>query len=167
MNKEFQDFESIFESAARCLSAGIRPSFNIIFAYPGEGIVERSETVRFMMDMCRRFPGAEFWTNIFTPYPGAPIMEKAHEIGIRVPTSLEGWSDFFPRYTPAGWMVLSMSVFRSCATIFASLSTGCPLPPIGAGDSPASLRNVSLCPHGGDSTEISMPFRSGYGLTTD
>ena len=35
-----------------------------------------------MMDVCRRFPGAEFWTNIFTPYPGAPIMEKVAEIGI-------------------------------------------------------------------------------------
>ena len=104
MNKEFQDFESIFESAARCLSAGIRPSFNIIFAYPGEGVAERRETVSFMMDVCRRFPGAEFWTNIFTPYPGAPIMEKAHEIGIRVPTSLEGWSDFFPRYTRLPWL---------------------------------------------------------------
>src|SRR5215467_3949062 len=32
MNKTFQDFDSIFESAARCLHAGMRPSFNIIFA---------------------------------------------------------------------------------------------------------------------------------------
>jgi hypothetical protein len=31
-------------------------------------------------------------------------MEKAHEIGIRVPTSLEGWSDFFPRYTRLPWL---------------------------------------------------------------
>ncbi len=41
MNKDFQDFDSIYESAARCLAAGIRPSFNIIFAYPGEGRAER------------------------------------------------------------------------------------------------------------------------------
>jgi anaerobic magnesium-protoporphyrin IX monomethyl ester cyclase len=27
------------------------------------------------MDVCRKFPGAEFWTNIFTPYPGAPIID--------------------------------------------------------------------------------------------
>jgi len=104
MNKDFQDFDSIYESATRCLSAGIRPSFNIIFAYPGEGPSERRETVRFMMDVCRRFPGSEFWTNIFTPYPGSPIMEQAKEIGIQVPTSLEGWSDFFPRYTRLPWL---------------------------------------------------------------
>ncbi len=82
MNKDFQNFESIYESANRCLQAGIRPSFNIIFAYPGEGKKERRETVQFMMDVCRRFPGAEFWTNIFTPYPGSPIMNQAKEIGI-------------------------------------------------------------------------------------
>src|SRR5580700_11170412 len=90
MNKDFQNFDSIYESAARCISAGIRPSFNIIFAFPGEGRPERQETVRFILDMCRRFPGAEFWTNIFTPYPGAPVMDRAREIGIDVPTSFEG-----------------------------------------------------------------------------
>jgi radical SAM superfamily enzyme YgiQ (UPF0313 family) len=104
MNKEFQDFDSIYQSADRCLQAGIRPSFNIIFAFPGEGRPERLDTVRFMMDVCRKFPGAEFWTNIFTPYPGSPIMERAAEIGIEVPKSLEGWVDFFPRYTQLPWM---------------------------------------------------------------
>ncbi len=104
MNKEFQDFESIYESAARCLEAGIRPSFNIIFAFPGEGREERRQTVDFMMDVCRRFPGAEFWTNIFTPYPGAPILDHADEMGIQLPTSLEGWADFFPRYTELPWL---------------------------------------------------------------
>ena len=104
MNKDFQDFESIYESARRCIEAGIRPSFNIIFAYPGEGPKERRQTVQFMMDVCRRFPGAEFWTNIFTPYPGSPIMQRPAEIGIEAPTSLEGWADFFPRYTVLPWL---------------------------------------------------------------
>jgi anaerobic magnesium-protoporphyrin IX monomethyl ester cyclase len=104
MNKTFQDFDSIFESAARLLQAGIRPSFNIIFAYPGEGRTERRQTVDFMMDVCRRFPGAEFWTNIFTPYPGSPIMDHVEELGIQVPDSFEGWADYFPRYTVLPWL---------------------------------------------------------------
>ena len=104
MNKTFQDFDSIYESAARCLRAGIRPSFNVMFAFPGEGSTERRETIDFMMDVCRRLPGAEFWTNIFTPYPGSPIMERAEELGIRVPSSFEGWAEFFPRYTVLPWL---------------------------------------------------------------
>jgi radical SAM superfamily enzyme YgiQ (UPF0313 family) len=86
------------------LSAGIRPSFNLIFGYPGEGEKERRETVRFVMNVCRRYPGAEFWTNIFTPYPGAPIMQRAQELGIEAPASFEGWADFFPRYTTLPWL---------------------------------------------------------------
>jgi anaerobic magnesium-protoporphyrin IX monomethyl ester cyclase len=104
MNKGFQNFDTIYETARRCLEADIRPSFNIIFAYPGEGPVERKQTINFIMDMCRRHPGAEFWTNIFTPYPGAPVMEHAEEFGIEVPTSFEGWAEFFPRYTVLPWL---------------------------------------------------------------
>ena len=104
MNKDFQDFPTIYESAARCLAAGIRPSFNIIFAFPGEGGKERRETINFVMDVCRKLPGAEFWTNIFTPYPGAPIMDKIAELGVQTPDSLEGWVDFFPRYTKLPWL---------------------------------------------------------------
>lgn len=104
MHKDWQDFDSIYESAARCLEAGIRPSFNIIFAFPGEGRKERRETIDFMMSVCRRFPGAEFWTNIFTPYPGSPIFSKTEELGIEVPKSLEAWADYFPRYTKLPWL---------------------------------------------------------------
>ena len=56
------------------------------------------------MNICRRYPGAEFWTNIFTPYPGSPIMKRAFELGIEVPKTLEGWADFFPRYTVLPWL---------------------------------------------------------------
>ena len=104
MHKDWQDFDSIYESAARCLEAGIRPSFNIIFAFPGEGRKERRETIDFMMKVCRRFPGAEFWTNIFTPYPGSPIFAKVEDLGIEVPKSLEAWADYFPRYTRLPWL---------------------------------------------------------------
>jgi radical SAM superfamily enzyme YgiQ (UPF0313 family) len=104
MHKDWQDFESIYESAARCLEAGIRPSFNIIFAFPGEGRDERRETIDFMMKVCRRFPGAEFWTNIFTPYPGSPIFAKTAELGIDPPLTLEAWADYFPRYTRLPWL---------------------------------------------------------------
>jgi len=104
MNKNFQDMEEIYGLTERCLKADVRPSFNIIFGFPGEDRKERCETIRFIMDVCRRFPGAEFWTNIFTPYPGAPVMLKAKELGIEAPSSLEGWADFFPRYTFLPWL---------------------------------------------------------------
>lgn len=104
MNKDFQVLEDIYESTARCVEAGVIPSFNIIFGYPGEGWKERRETVNFMMDICKKFPGAEFWTNIFTPYPGSPVFHQAEQLGIELPKSLEGWVDYFPRYTVLPWL---------------------------------------------------------------
>jgi anaerobic magnesium-protoporphyrin IX monomethyl ester cyclase len=104
MNKDFQKIETIYEAANRLTQAGIRPSFNVIFGFPGEGEPERRETIQLIMDVCRRYPGAEFWTNIFTPYPGAPVMRRAFELGIDVPKTFEGWADFFPRYTTLPWL---------------------------------------------------------------
>ncbi len=31
-------------------------------------------------------------------------MQQAKELGIEVPQSLEGWTDFFPRYTSLPWL---------------------------------------------------------------
>jgi anaerobic magnesium-protoporphyrin IX monomethyl ester cyclase len=104
MNKDFQKVETVYEAAGRLTEAGIRPSFNMIFGFPGEEEEDRRDSIRMIMDICRRFPGAEFWTNIFTPYPGAPIMQRAFELGIEVPKTLEGWADFFPRYTVLPWL---------------------------------------------------------------
>jgi anaerobic magnesium-protoporphyrin IX monomethyl ester cyclase len=104
MNKDFQKLDTIYEAANRLFQAGIRPSFNIIFGYPGEGRPERRESVQLIMNVCRRYPGAEFWTNIFTPYPGAPVMSKAFEFGIDVPKRFEDWADFFPKYTVLPWL---------------------------------------------------------------
>ncbi|MBV8571667.1 MAG: B12-binding domain-containing radical SAM protein, partial [Acidobacteriaceae bacterium] len=104
MNKDFQKLETIYLAADMLSQAGIRPSFNMIFGFPGETEVERRESINLIMNICRRYPQAEFWTNIFTPYPGSPIMKRAFELGIHVPTTFEGWTDFFPRYTVLPWL---------------------------------------------------------------
>ncbi|MFN8007660.1 MAG: radical SAM protein [Terriglobia bacterium] len=104
MDKGFQKIETMIEAAEKCTQAGIRPSFNIIFGFPGEGEAERRETIQFIRKVCLQYPGAEFWTNIFTPYPGAPILRQAGRLGIEIPQTFEGWIDFFPRYTILPWL---------------------------------------------------------------
>ncbi len=104
MNKDFQKIETVYKAADLLTAAGIRPSFNMIFGFPGETEKQRHQSLRLMMDICRRYEHAEWWTNIFTPYPGAPIMKRAFELGIDVPKSFEGWADFFPRYTVLPWL---------------------------------------------------------------
>ncbi len=104
MNKRWQTAEMIHKAATLCVEAAIRPSFNIIFGYPGETEADRRETIDVICGMCERYPGVEFWTNIFTPYPSSPVMQQAKQLGIEIPDSLEGWADFFPRYTTLPWL---------------------------------------------------------------
>src|SRR6185312_17021252 len=63
MNKDFQKLETIYLAADMLSQAGIRPSFNMIFGFPGETEVERCESISLIMKICRRYPQAEFWTN--------------------------------------------------------------------------------------------------------
>ena len=45
MNKDFQKMETIYAAADKLTQAGIRPSFNMIFGFPGEGEKERRESI--------------------------------------------------------------------------------------------------------------------------
>ena len=88
-------------------------------------VKERRETVDFMMDVCRRFPGAEFWTNIFTPYPGSPIFQRAEELGFRSRSrSRDGLTISLGTPCCPGLTERSTADFRGCATICESLSIG-------------------------------------------
>ncbi len=104
MNKDFQDFESIYRKC-RALSGSGHSSLVQHHLCLSRGRSGRAPGNRALHDgRLPALPGAEFWTNIFTPYPGSPIMERTKEIGIEVPTSFEGWADFFPRYTKLPWL---------------------------------------------------------------
>jgi anaerobic magnesium-protoporphyrin IX monomethyl ester cyclase len=144
MNKDLQILGDIYQSTERCIRAGVIPSFNIIFGFPGEGPKERRETVNFMMDICQKFPGAEFWTNIFTPYLGSPIFHQAAKLGIEVPKSFEGWVDYFSRYTVCpGSKEKIISGCKPCGIICVSPLIGLPSRPLVT----AALRrrfNISL-----------------------
>ena len=141
MNKTFQKLDTIYTAADKLTQAGIRPSFNMIFGFPGEGEKERRESVALIMDICRRYPGAEFWTNIFTPYPGSPVMRRAFELGIQVPQTLEGWSDFFPRYTTLPW--LQGKKHRDVQTMREFLRVAFHRVPIGVKRTPRWVRAVN------------------------
>ena len=98
-------FRSIYESAARCLAAGIRPSFNIIFAFPGEGAEGATRDHQFHHG---RVPAISR-RRVLDQYLH-PLSRRSHHgraCGTwrsRCPTRFEGWADFFPRYTKLPWL---------------------------------------------------------------
>jgi anaerobic magnesium-protoporphyrin IX monomethyl ester cyclase len=92
MNKGHQSIPDMFQAAAKCRRAGIRVTFNLIFAYPGENEKHRAETFRVMGEIAARFDNVSFSPNLFTPYPGIPIWPQLRELGMHEPQSLESWA---------------------------------------------------------------------------
>ena len=93
MNKRHQRVNEMYETARKANLAGIRVTFNLIFAYPGETEADRTITFQTMSDIARQFPNVSFSPNIFTPYPGIPIWPQLRELGVPEPHSLVEWME--------------------------------------------------------------------------
>jgi radical SAM superfamily enzyme YgiQ (UPF0313 family) len=98
------DLETAYRSAERCGRVGIRPSFNLIFGLPAEQEEDLRQTLAVVDRIGRANPEADFFTNIFSPYPGSPIWPLALERGVREPQSLEEWAVFHPKIQALPWL---------------------------------------------------------------
>jgi radical SAM superfamily enzyme YgiQ (UPF0313 family) len=98
------DLETAYRTAERCGRAGIRPSFNLIFGLPAEEEQDLRQTLAVVDRIGRANPEADFFTNIFSPYPGSPIWPLALERGVREPQSLEEWAAFYPKVQVLPWL---------------------------------------------------------------
>jgi radical SAM superfamily enzyme YgiQ (UPF0313 family) len=98
------DLETAYRTAERCGRVGIRPSFNLIFGLPAEEEQDLRQTLAVVDRIGRANPEADFFTNIFSPYPGSPIWPLALERGVREPQSLEEWAAFYPKVQVLPWL---------------------------------------------------------------
>jgi len=98
------DFDTVYRTAERCRRYGIRPSFNLIFGLPEEGDDDVRDTLAVVDRVGRIHPEADFFTNIFSPYPGSPIWPVAVARGVREPRTLEEWAAFHPKVQVLPWL---------------------------------------------------------------
>jgi radical SAM superfamily enzyme YgiQ (UPF0313 family) len=98
------DLETAYRTAARFRRVGIRPSFNLIFGLPAEEEEDLRDTMEVVDRIGRANPDADFFTNIFSPYPGSPIWPLAVSRGVREPQSLEEWAEFYPKVQVLPWL---------------------------------------------------------------
>ncbi|HET9317467.1 MAG TPA: radical SAM protein [Vicinamibacteria bacterium] len=98
------DLETAYRTAARFRRVGIRPSFNLIFGLPAEEEEDLRDTMEVVDRIGRANPDADFFTNIFSPYPGSPIWPLAVSRGVREPQSLEEWAEFYPKIQVLPWL---------------------------------------------------------------
>ena len=98
------DLETAYRTAERCRRVGIRPSFNLIFGLPAEEESDLRDTLAVVDRIGRANPEADFFTNIFSPYPGSPIWPEAVRRGVKEPRSLEDWASFHPKVQVLPWL---------------------------------------------------------------
>jgi radical SAM superfamily enzyme YgiQ (UPF0313 family) len=98
------DIETAYRTAERCGRVGIRPSFNLIFGLPAEEEEDLRDTMAVVDRIGRANPEADFFTNIFSPYPGSPIWPLAVSMGVAEPRSLEEWASFYPKIQVLPWL---------------------------------------------------------------
>lgn len=73
--------------------------YNMIIGFPGESMGDIKETVKLAVELQKKNKNAWFPFNIFTPFPGTPMFQKAIEYGFMTPKSLEEWD----RLESIGW----------------------------------------------------------------
>jgi anaerobic magnesium-protoporphyrin IX monomethyl ester cyclase len=98
------DLATAYRTAERCGRVGIRPSFNLIFGLPAEEEEDLRETLTVVDRIGRANAEADFFTNIFSPYPGSPIWPLAVARGVEEPGSLEEWAEFHPKVQVLPWL---------------------------------------------------------------
>jgi anaerobic magnesium-protoporphyrin IX monomethyl ester cyclase len=100
----FQGTRVLHDVAEKCHRAGITCTFSLIFGLPDETAADRRQTIAMIRQIKSRYPGTEFHSNIYTPYPGAPNFTRAVSMGLREPESLEQWAEFYPKFQRLPWI---------------------------------------------------------------
>ena len=91
--------EDIYLANEKLAGRRFAVKYNMIIGFPGESLKDIKDTVRLAIELQKRNKNAWFPFNIFTPFPGTPMFQKAIEYGFRAPEDLEGWV----RLESVGW----------------------------------------------------------------
>lgn len=87
--------EQILSVNRRLRSIGIKPIYSFITGFPDESYAQTKETLRFMVRLLKENPDACVTAlKIYTPFPGTELYDRCLQLGMAVPTDLQGWSEF-------------------------------------------------------------------------
>ncbi len=86
--------DQILRANLKLREAGIKPKFSFMAGFPTETLDEVKQTLRLMERLVRENPDAYTTPiQIYSPYPGTPLIERCKAMGMKTPDTFEGWSD--------------------------------------------------------------------------
>ncbi len=98
INKKFR-IADVFAASEKLVGKRFAVKFNMIIGFPGETIDGIKKTVALAIELYKRNRHVWFPFNIFTPFPGTLMFQKALEYGFNQPANLEEWA----RLESTGW----------------------------------------------------------------
>jgi hypothetical protein len=97
------DVDQIARFTELCTKYHIKVFFSFLVGLPWSNdaaknqqavAAEYSTTLSLIDKLLKISPRHRFMYYMFLPYPGAPLYDKAVNLGLKVPNSLEGWSNY-------------------------------------------------------------------------
>ena len=91
--------EDFFKGAQMALSAGIVPILSFMSGFPDESNEDLEQTVDVISRLWATDPKVVVnGVFIFNPYPGGKLFDRAMELGMQLPDSLDGWGNWDFKY---------------------------------------------------------------------
>ncbi|HAB53367.1 MAG TPA: hypothetical protein DCE80_14550 [Ignavibacteriales bacterium] len=91
IDKKFK-LEEVLLANEKLVGRKFAVKYNMIIGFPGETLSGIKETVKLAIELQKKNKNAWFPFNIFTPFPGTPMFQKAVNMGFTQPANLEEWA---------------------------------------------------------------------------
>jgi len=93
-----------YEFVKKMKDVGIRASFSSMVGLPVTSPDEVHQTIDMILK-CREInPDFDYRLFYYTPYPATPLYERAQNMHMKAPASLEEWASYTPRRFKAPWL---------------------------------------------------------------
>jgi anaerobic magnesium-protoporphyrin IX monomethyl ester cyclase len=107
------DEAALHETNQRLARFSLMPLYFFMIGYPTETMADLQKTVRLFTKLVDENPRANKSINVYTPYPGTELFQKALQEGLKAPERLEDWVDFNYRHLGGGGPWLSPEMRRA------------------------------------------------------
>lgn len=109
----------------RLRAAGIVPVYSFMAGFPDETPARLQATLDLMRHLKRDYPQARITQlHLLTVYPGTPLYPKAAALGVKLPTTLEGWSTHHWNRIDYPWLDARTKRFLRDASFFTGFLDG-------------------------------------------
>lgn len=91
--------KDVYEANKKLAGRNFAIKYNFIIGFPEENMDDVKKTVKLALDLYKENRNVWFPFNIFTPFPGTPMFNKAVEYGFNPPEKFEEWE----KLESVGW----------------------------------------------------------------